>query len=298
MNNQNKEETNGEQDFYVGWQPKAGKKARSFLRRKIIFIFVLLLPLIITILALQMPFNDHQFEFLNSVEYTGIYRKKPLPTLTLLQKDRRANINPHLLLVGFGKWGAESVIEDLEKKMDTSLDRHTITFKGKLLYGDGKALLELDPAYQENNLLPKISKAKSSSTETRVRETDELAIQELIGEIIDPKCYFGVMKPGEGLLHKSCAIRCISGGIPPLLRVKNKENESTLSNKNSVLDKAKSVKYNYYLLLGKDGAKINQQILQFVAEEVKIKGKVKKTSGWRYLYINPEEIEILYPESS
>ena len=59
------------------------------------------------------------------MEYTGIYREKPLPTLTLLQKDRRANINPHLLLVGFGKWGAESVIEDLEKKMDTSLDRHT-----------------------------------------------------------------------------------------------------------------------------------------------------------------------------
>jgi len=36
-----------------------------------------------------------------------------------------------------------------------------------------------------------------------------------VGEIIDPKCWLGAMKPGSGLVHKACAELCIRGGIPP-----------------------------------------------------------------------------------
>ena len=39
---------------------------------------------------------------------------------------------------------------------------------------------------------------------------------ELVGEIVDGKCYLGVMNPGEGKVHRDCAVRCLSGGIPPL----------------------------------------------------------------------------------
>jgi hypothetical protein len=39
----------------------------------------------------------------------------------------------------------------------------------------------------------------------------------LTGQIVDSKCYFGVMNPGEGEVHRSCATRCLSGGIPPAL---------------------------------------------------------------------------------
>jgi len=39
---------------------------------------------------------------------------------------------------------------------------------------------------------------------------------EIIGEIVDGKCHIGAMKPGDGKAHKSCAILCISGGLPPL----------------------------------------------------------------------------------
>ena len=37
------------------------------------------------------------------------------------------------------------------------------------------------------------------------------------GEIVDSKCYLGVMNPGQGKVHRDCAARCLSGGIPPLL---------------------------------------------------------------------------------
>ena len=94
---------------------------------------------------------------------------------------------------------------------------------------------------------------------------------ELEGEVIDPKCYFGVVKPGLGKPHRSCAIRCISGGIPPMLAVKNENGES-----------------NYYVLLGKDGEPINKQILDYVADRVKISGKLEGIGDWLILKVDLE----------
>jgi hypothetical protein len=39
----------------------------------------------------------------------------------------------------------------------------------------------------------------------------------LRGEIVDSKCFLGVMNPGERVVHRDCAIRCLSGGVPPML---------------------------------------------------------------------------------
>ena len=39
---------------------------------------------------------------------------------------------------------------------------------------------------------------------------------ELSGEIVDGKCYLGVMNPGSGKVHRDCAARCLSGGVPTL----------------------------------------------------------------------------------
>jgi len=38
----------------------------------------------------------------------------------------------------------------------------------------------------------------------------------LEGEIVDSKCWLGVMRPGDGHIHKACASICIRGGIPPM----------------------------------------------------------------------------------
>ena len=39
---------------------------------------------------------------------------------------------------------------------------------------------------------------------------------ELVGEIVDSKCYLGNMNPGNSKVHRDCAVRCLSGGIPPV----------------------------------------------------------------------------------
>ncbi len=44
----------------------------------------------------------------------------------------------------------------------------------------------------------------------------------LEGEIVDGKCDLGVMDPGDGPLHRACAVRCLSGGVPPMLLIRDR----------------------------------------------------------------------------
>ena len=48
-----------------------------------------------------------------------------------------------------------------------------------------------------------------------------LGVFELEGEIVDGKCYLGVMNPGSGKVHRDCAARCLSGGVPILFATNN-----------------------------------------------------------------------------
>ena len=114
----------------------------------------------------------------------------------------------------------------------------------------------------------------------------DLGIQIIRGEIVDPKCYFGVMKPGEGKAHRDCAIRCILGGIPPVLHVQNEKGES-----------------NYYLIVGPNGEKINEAVQYLVAEPVSIEAKVVQQDDWIILYTGKESIkrisyvQLIYPNT-
>ena len=66
----------------------------------------------------------------------------------------------------------------------------------------------------------------STSTDAGpVANTEEIVLGSvsLTGEIVDTKCHFGVMNPGSGKVHRDCAVRCISGGIPPGLLVRDRD---------------------------------------------------------------------------
>ena len=97
--------------------------------------------------------------------------------------------------------------------------------------------------------------------------TEELGTVTLVGEIVDAKCWLGVMKPGRGKPHRACAARCISGGIPPLLMVR-KEDGGTLP----------------VLLVGENGEPLNQAVLPYVAEPVEVTGRAERRGGRIVLY--------------
>jgi hypothetical protein len=95
-----------------------------------------------------------------------------------------------------------------------------------------------------------------------------IGMQTLRGEIIDPKCYFGAMNPGQGKPHLSCAARCISGGIMPVLKYEvNGQNK-------------------YAVLVGLNGEKINNDVLNFIGLPVEIKGNLSAMDNWGVLKID------------
>ena len=94
----------------------------------------------------------------------------------------------------------------------------------------------------------------------------EGSTRDISGEIVDPKCYFGVMKPGEGKPHRSCAIRCIAGGIPPVFHV------------NGLSE--------YYLLLDENLQPVNERVLDIVGDNITLHGKAYQFDDWKIFLLD------------
>lgn len=258
------------EEFYIGWMNEAPGSFAS-LMRKYIFILLLLFIILSTALALsQKRFGTGSFEFGKLTEVKGIYFNKPIPHIKVLNgKDLWGNENYITIpLIGFGKHGADGELSELEKEKNISLDAKEITLKGTLLYNDGKLLLQVDA-----NDKPLIA-VKDNKNTSLLFQPKEIGNMVFKGEIVDPKCFFGVMKPGEGKPHKDCAIRCILGGIPPVLKVTGEDGRQ-----------------NYYLIVGANGEKMNEAVQDYVATPVTIRAKAVEYGDWIVLYVQPDGLQ-------
>lgn len=249
-------------EFYIGYMPSA---PRSFAaRNKLVVAFILIMIPVISFLIVsnQKGFTNSQFEFGNLVELEGVLFKEPIPILKVKTGEDVSGVDTYqsIMLINFLKFGADELLEGYESKIGSSLNQTKVKVKGTLIYYNGVTLLELTD--QENALIDYGPIEGPALNQLN----DDLGNVSLSGEIVDPKCFFGVMKPGNGKPHKSCAIRCIAGGIPPILMVKNDNGDA-----------------NYVILKGSEGQNINQQILPFVANPMNIKGSLKKVDDWLVL---------------
>ncbi|MGC4054197.1 MAG: hypothetical protein QM757_34360 [Paludibaculum sp.] len=94
----------------------------------------------------------------------------------------------------------------------------------------------------------------------------------LSGEIVDSKCFLGVMNPGQGKVHRDCAVRCISGGVPPAFLVNDANGTRRV-----------------LLLTGRDGRRLGREILNFVAEPLTISGRLKRQGETLLLQADPSD---------
>jgi len=250
-------------DFFIGWKGNTTVAHKKWLRKILVPIFIGIPILVFAIVFFTKPFSSGTFELGNVKEFTGVYYEEPFPVLLLDDNQLKNGSSTSALLVGFGKNGAKTFIHKAEEKLG-KLSGQKIKIQGTLIYGDGKTLIELTK--KEDSVLEVLA------PEVKKDFTPRFTKRVLWGEIIDPKCWFGVMKPAEGKVHKSCAIRCISGGIPPVLNVK--------SNSLNI----------YYILKGLNGEDINEQILEFVGEKIKIEGQSYMQNGWNVLRVNLKDI--------
>ncbi|MBL7744664.1 MAG: hypothetical protein JNN00_14430 [Chitinophagaceae bacterium] len=251
-------------EFYIGWMPAAPGGLAKHIRKVVVILIMLVITAGIILALQQKKFSTATFEFGQLTEITGIYQQFPVPSIKAMSNLDASGHSSSLTipLVGYGKSGAEGIIAELEKEKNTTLDKKTVTFRGTLLYSDGKTLLQID---KNDDPLTKISDAVVNVPPA----IKELGTVRLTGEILDPKCYFGVMKPGQGKPHRDCAIRCIAGGMSPVFYVRNEKGEA-----------------NYYLILDAAGKKMNEQLKDIIAEPVSLRARAVQYDDWIVLYID------------
>lgn len=249
-------------EFYVGYFKTPPALAR-FLRRVLPILIVVALAVAWFVSRSQ---NDpgagvwHD----DAQALVGRIAAKPYPLIRVPSKQPGRSVET-ILLVSEGKQGGGDRV--------AALDGRIARVRGTILERDGRRLLELaeDEAVTPDTSLSQPEEARLAST--NVVPMGQVTLR---GEIIDPKCYSGAMKPGEGKTHKECATLCIAGGIPPMF---------------VTLDDAG--RRNYYLLTNLTGETLDDRILPFVADAVEISGELEQRDDLQVLRIDPANIRRL-----
>lgn len=217
-------------DFYVGYQPKAPARLARMLAIVVAALGAGGLVVAAVLVTAQAPFASSRFEYLQYKPYRGTLYEWPYPTL----------LTPagHFLLVGSGKHGLLEAAKGLEGR--------SVSFDASLIEHGSNRMLEL----VDGTL-------KAGDPSGGSRTVSSVGHLTLSGEIVDTKCYLGVMNPGKGKVHRDCAARCISGGIPPGFLVRDAEGGTRV-----------------LLLVGPDGRRLGREILSYAAEPITIKGEL------------------------
>jgi nitrite reductase/ring-hydroxylating ferredoxin subunit/DMSO/TMAO reductase YedYZ heme-binding membrane subunit len=253
------------EDFYVGYRPTAPPRLARFVRRSVAYTLVIAGAVALLATAAQRPFAASHFEFGNPRSFTGAVTADPYPSLAVPRPGSTPSDGAvsRYLLVGSGKSGAESEIEGMEG--------HHADLSGTLIYRADQTMLEVTPG----SVKPITDAGDHAASE------ESLGVQTLRGEIVDSKCYLGVMKPGDGKPHRGCAARCISGGVPPLLVVSDGSGRTA-----------------HFILVDENMGVVNRRILHLVAEPVEVTGEIIRRGNQLFLKSDPARYRRLSTEKS
>lgn len=234
-------------EFYVGYVDQAPPGIARWLRRFVALVFIAAAFLCGVLVASMRPFDPGGAEFAPEHAFNGVISLVPVPSL-VVERPGAPGALPgfsRYVLVGPGKDGADHLV--------AAFDGQAVRLQAVPVYRDGQTLLKLrgDDAVQP---LP-----PDGADHARVPALEEtprvVGAIEATGEIVDPQCFFGLMKPGHGVPHRACAIRCLAGGVPPVLLSHDANGAA-----------------HYHLLLGPRGERVNRELLSRTAEELHVRG--------------------------
>ena len=244
-------------EFYIGWEAKAASGVGKTVRKTVVVVLALALLAPVVLAVSQRMIGASVFEWGTPKAFSGILQAQPYPHL-LVPRPGNADGFPRFstyYLVAPWKFG-------LDRETIAPLQGKSVTLKGTLIYRDNQTMIETKPEW--------IQAAEKTSAPTPPPRSMSLGTHTLIGEIVDSKCYLGVMNPGALTPHRACAIRCISGGIPPVLLVRRTNGPAL-----------------YFLLVSPDGSPVNKRVLKLVAEPVEIAGQVERQGELLILRADP-----------
>lgn len=231
--------------FYVGYLPKAPAGLGRTVAR--IAAGIVLTGCIAGAMLIfgQPPFAAGKFEYGVYREYAGVIEEWPYPILVTHHAS--------FLLVAPGKHGLSDLVKGLQDKR--------IHLRGSLIERGADRMLEV---------VPGSIVVDAAQVQVAAPIAIDLGRVTLRGEIVDTKCYLGVMNPGERKVHRDCAVRCISGGVPPAFLARDAAGDARV-----------------LLLVGDDGRALSKEVLPFVAEPLEISGIMVRTGFTLTLKADP-----------
>lgn len=233
-------------EFYIGYLPKAPAATAGFTRR-VVAGGVTGAWAVGAFLAVVLPFyGAGVFEFGHPKVYRGTVVCDGVPHLSAGEID--------YLLVGPGKHGVPLEV--------CAAKGRSVSVEATRMARGGREVLEV---------VPQSVKADDTAVSGPAITEAPLGEFTLRGEIVDPKCYFGVMNPGEGRLHRACAILCLRGGITPVLVVRDRNGAEV------------------HVALRVPAAEAGE-LLRRVAEPVEISGTVHRSGHWLVMDTRLEQI--------
>lgn len=257
-------------DFFVGWLP-APKHLVSFLTPVAGIVIVSIVITAAVLATYQKHPGTGQWEDGRVVTLRGLAGTDPYAMLWVEGEDQREPMRT-FLLVEDGKFGALPRIARLVNHKTTKVP---VEVRGTILHRDDRWMLALESDESSVRVLD-----SKESMSLSIRLLNQPAVRSksiaLRGESIDPKCYLGAMKPGGGKTHKACAMRCIAGGIPPMLVTRDS-----------------AMRESYYLLVDENGNAANEVVYPFVGDQVELSGHLETANAIRKLFISPNTIRRL-----
>jgi len=243
-------------EFYVGYFPKAPAGIARRIRTLITIVLVLGAIAAIAFAHVQKTFAPSAFEYGKERTFEGVVESRPFPALVTTGSGATYTQAKRYLLVAAGKHGADSQVQPYVGR--------TVRLRGTLIYRGSQSMIEL----------VKDSVAVTADARQVPALMTNLGPFTLTGEVVDSKCYLGVMNPGNGKVHRDCAVRCLSGGIPPIFATNDFRGVPAI------------------LVLTDDAGKPlpKQAFLHLVAQPVQVHGKVLQTGNTLFLEAGPREI--------
>lgn len=225
--------------FYVGYLPLPSS-IRQFIAPWLVGNLVLAIGIAVVVAATHREPGDGSWDISSVIVAEGQLVVEPYPMLVTTEGT--------YLLVEQGKVGAQKRVADLYPE-------YYYAVSGYLVEREGRKVIEIDGSLEEPFEMLLIDRADDSILSKQFKE--DLGTHTLRGEIVDPKCYLGVMQPGDGKTHKVCATLCIKGGIPPMLLVRDRDGNTAA-----------------YLLTDAEGNAFPESHHEYIADPIEVTGKV------------------------
>lgn len=197
----------GSREFYVGYLPLP-RADRRFLAVAVPVVVAALLALAATFALGQRRPGFGIWETGRELVLEGELVRAPHPVIRTVGDD---GVVRRVLLVEMGKVGAGARLDALLAKAGVPADGVLpARVRGYLVERSGQRMIEL----AEGEAIELVAPGASMHVPPAAPSVDLGAVA-IAGEVVDSKCWLGVMKPGDGKAHRDCATLCIRGGIPP-----------------------------------------------------------------------------------